>query len=450
MTTDRLLPRTFSLSILLIFLGMALLVVSTFDAAAQGRSVRVIEVDGTITPVMANYIERGIRNAERAGDDAVILRMNTPGGLTSSTDRIIGSILSSNVPVIVYVAPQGARAGSAGVYITYAAHIAAMAPSTNIGSATPVTMGGDDGMSEDMERKVKEDAVARIRELADLRGRNADWAEDAVREAANIGSRAALEQNVIDVIADDIPSLLQAIDGRTVEVNNVERELALAGATIVDDGMTMSEQFFQMISDPSIAYILLSLGMLGIFLELANPGAVVPGVTGGIFVLLALFSLGSLNVNWAGVLLIAFGFILFAADLFLGGSGGLTIGGLIAFALGSFMLMGSTENPAFQIHWGLILSMTALLGLLFLLIAGSVWRSYFRPAKTGREGLVGLSGTVRSDLDPDGTVFVAGEIWQATSADGPIPRGTRVQVVAVDGLHLRVAPVESPQALEPA
>jgi membrane-bound serine protease (ClpP class) len=441
-------PRI-AMSSLIIVIGLALLLASTIETSAQGRTVRLIDVDGAITPVMANFIQRAIDDAEQTNDAALLIRLNTPGGLTSSTDRIITSILESDVPVIVYVAPPGARAGSAGVYITYAAHVAAMAPSTNIGSATPVAM-NEEGMSEAMERKVIEDAVARIRELAELRGRNAEWAEAAVREAANIGAGSALEQNVIDVIADSVPTLLESIDGMPVTTRSGDVTLDVAGATVTDAGMTLSEQFFQMISDPSIAYILLSLGMLGIFLELANPGAVVPGVTGGIFVVLALFSLGSLNVNWAGVLLIGFGFILFVADLYLGGSGGLTIGGLIAFALGSFMLMGSTSNPAFQIHWGLILLMTGLLGILFLLIAGSVFRSHFRPSKTGREGLVGTVGTVRSDLDPDGTVFVAGEIWQATTSGEPIPRGARVQVVGIEGLHLTVRPAESVQALEPA
>jgi membrane-bound serine protease (ClpP class) len=441
-------PRI-AMSSLIIVIGLALLLASTIETSAQGRTVRLIDVDGAITPVMANFIQRAIDDAEQTNDAALLIRLNTPGGLTSSTDRIITSILESDVPVIVYVAPPGARAGSAGVYITYAAHVAAMAPSTNIGSATPVAM-NEEGMSEAMERKVIEDAVARIRELAELRGRNAEWAEAAVREAANIGAGSALEQNVIDVIADSVPTLLESIDGMPVTTRSGDVTLDVAGATVTDAGMTLSEQFFQMISDPSIAYILLSLGMLGIFLELANPGAVVPGVTGGIFVVLALFSLGSLNVNWAGVLLIGFGFILFVADLYLGGSGGLTIGGLIAFALGSFMLMGSTSNPAFQIHWGLILLMTGLLGILFLLIAGSVFRSHFRPSKTGREGLVGSVGTVRSDLDPDGTVFVAGEIWQATTSGEPIPRGARVQVVGIEGLHLTVRPAESVQALEPA
>jgi membrane-bound serine protease (ClpP class) len=417
---------------------------------AATPSVMLLDIDGAITPVVANYVERGLRDAERVGASAVVLRMNTPGGLSSAMNDITTDIFASPVPVIVYVAPSGARAGSAGVYITYAAHVAAMAPSTNIGSATPVFL-DDSGQPQDaddaMTQKVVNDAVAQIRGFAEARGRNADWAEQAVREAANITAQQALELNVIDLIAPDLPTLLDQVDGRTVETAAGPVTLQTRGAEIRTEGMGLGEQFFQLISDPSIAYILLSLGMLGIFLELANPGSILPGVLGGIFVLLALFSLGSLDVNWAGVLLMGFGFLLFVADVYVTSHGVLTIGGIAAFALGSIMLMNSTTVPAMQISKLVVAVVTILVAGFFMFIVGAVAKARLRRASTGREGLIGAIGTVRQPLAPEGYVFVEGELWRATSPAGPLEPGTSVRVIAVNGLTLTVMPAESEQAL---
>ncbi|MDI3339881.1 MAG: nodulation protein NfeD [Sphaerobacter sp.] len=429
---------------------LALAVLLTPRASAQTPHVRVLEIDGPITPVMATYVDRGLRDAERSGAAAVVLRMDTPGGLSSAMDDITADIFSSPVPVIVYVAPSGARAGSAGVYITYAAHIAAMAPSTNIGSATPVFLdeSGQAQQADDaMTKKVVNDAVAKIRGFAEARGRNADWAERAVREAENITAQQALELNVIDLIAPDLPTLLEAVDGRTVETAAGTVTLQTRGAEVRTTGMGLGEQFFQLISDPSIAYILLSLGMLGLFLELANPGSILPGVIGGIFVLLALFSLGTLDVNWAGVLLMGFGFLLFIIDVYVPSHGVLTIGGVIAFALGSIMLMNSTAGTAMQISKLVVATVTILVSAFFLFIVGSVARAQMRRPTTGREGLVGAIGTVREALAPHGYVFVEGELWRASSPAGPLEPGTAVRVIGIEGLELTVMPAEAEQAL---
>lgn len=429
---------------------LALIAMTAMDAAAATPRVRVLDVDGAITPVMANYVRRGIQDAEREADAAVVLRMNTPGGLSSAMDDITQDIFRSTVPVVVYVAPSGARAASAGVYITYAAHVAAMAPSTNIGSATPIFLdqnGQPQNTDQTMTNKVVNDAVAQIRGFAEARGRNADWAESAVREAANIGAQQAVDLRVVDLIAPDLPTLLNEIDGRTVSTAAGNVTLSTRGATTTTDGMNLSEQFFQLISDPSIAYILLSLGMLGIFLELANPGAILPGVLGGIFVLLGLYSLGSVNVNWAGVLLMGFAFLLFIVDVYVSSHGALTVGGVVAFALGSFMLMNSTTNPVLHISKLVIIVVTVLLTLFFMFLVGAVARARMRRATTGREGLVGEIGTVRHRLDPDGYVFVEGELWRASCPAGPLEPGTRVRVIGVDGLRVTVMPVEANQAL---
>jgi len=438
--------------ITILLAAMLLALASMIAPAVQAAtpSVIVLDIDGAITPVVANYVERGLRDAERVGASAVVLRMNTPGGLSSAMNDITTDIFASPVPVIVYVAPSGARAGSAGVYITYAAHVAAMAPSTNIGSATPVFL-DDSGQPQDaddaMTQKVVNDAVAQIRGFAEARGRNADWAEQAVREAANITAQQALELNVIDLIAPDLPTLLDQVDGRTVETAAGPVTLQTRGAEIHTDGMGLGEQFFQLISDPSIAYILLSLGMLGIFLELANPGSILPGVLGGIFVLLALFSLGSLDVNWAGVLLMGFGFLLFVADVYVTSHGVLTIGGIAAFALGSIMLMNSTTVPAMQISKLVVAVVTILVAGFFMFIVGAVAKARLRRATTGREGLIGAVGTVRQAIAPEGYVFVEGELWRAKSPAGPLEPGTTVRVIAIDGLTLTVMPAESEQAL---
>lgn len=363
-------------------------------------------------------------------------------------------MLSSKVPVIVYVAPSGARAASAGVSITYAAQFAAMAPATNIGSATPVFLdqnGQPRQTDEAMTKKVVNDAVAKIQGLANLRGRNADWAAEAVQKAGNITADEAAQMNVVNLVAPDLPALLNAIDGRTVTVQGDEVTLHTRDAAVITDQMNLGERLYQIVSNPSVAYILLSLGLLGLFLEFAHPGAHLPGVLGGIFALLGLFSLGNLGVNWAGVLLMAFAFVLFGIDVYVPSHGALTIGGIASFAFGSILLANSTANPVEHVPIAVVITITALLSLFFLFLMGSIIRARLRRSRTGKEGLIGAIGTVRRALEPEGMIFVDGELWRASSPVTPVPVGTRVRIVAINGLHLTVVPLEvEPAAVRPA
>ncbi len=433
----------------LLALGVLALVTSSVAAqATTERHVDVVQLDGEITPPMARYIGRAIDHAAEDGAAAVVLEMDTPGGLSSAMDDIIDDILRSPVPVVAYVAPNGARAASAGVYIAYAAHVAAMAPGTRIGSASPIFLGqnGTSDGNETLAKKVTNDAVSQIKNLAQLRGRNATWAEQAVREAVNVTAEEAAKLKVVDLLAPDVPSLLSQIDGRQVKLENRTVTLATAGATTRSVEMGWMDQLLQLLADPTIAYILLSLGSLGLFLELSNPGAILPGVIGGLFLLLALYGLGTLPVNWTGVLLIGFGFLLLAVDLFVASFGSLTIGGIVSFVLGSYLLLGEDAPPGLAISRPVIWTMTALLVGFFLFIAGASLRVRLRRPTTGREALVGEVGTVRRPLRPAGMVFLRGELWQATAADAgrggavEIPSGAPVAVTAVDGLRLIVRP----------
>ncbi|HEY7036839.1 MAG TPA: nodulation protein NfeD, partial [Thermomicrobiales bacterium] len=353
--------------LLAIALSVVMLAAQPLIASAQSESNREVvvgKIDGTITPEMERYVNRVIDQAEKESAAAVVFEMDTPGGLSSAMDDIIRDILQSDVPVVVYVTPRGARAASAGVYITYAAHVAAMAPGTNIGSASPIfedpSGNGTDG-NETLRKKVTNDAVSQIVNLANLRSRNAQWAEQAVREAVNVTADQALQLNVIDLIAPDLPTLLSDIDGRTVQMANGTATLQTKDAATREIDMTYVESFLQMLADPTIAYLLLSLGLLGLYVELSHPGVTVPGVVGGIAVVLGLFALGTLPVNWAGVLLIALAFVLFAADLFLPSFGTLTIGGLVSFVLGSYLLIGSNAPPGYEVARPVIWTLTACL-----------------------------------------------------------------------------------------
>ncbi len=438
-----------SLPVLAIVLGALLLAVQPLlaRAATPGDPVVIVaKIDGTITPVMARYVERVIKRAERDQAAAIVLQMDTPGGLSTAMDDIVRSILGSEVPVVVYVAPRGARAASAGVFITYAAHIAAMAPGTNIGSATPIFM-GEDGSAQDgsdtLQRKVTNDAVSQIKNLAQLRGRNAEWAEKAVREAANITADEAVALHVVDLLAPDLPSLLEEIDGRTVQMASGTMTLATRGVTVRNLDMTIFEEFLQLIADPTIAYLLLSLGLLGIWIELSNPGITLPGVAGAIALILGLFALGTLSVNWTGVLLIALAFVLLIVDLFVPSLGLLTIGGLVSFVIGSYLLFGDEAAPGYEVSRTAIWALTACLLAFALFLGWSVMRARLRPPATGKESLVGQIGEVRSPLAPSGMVHIQGELWRATlegAAPAELPVGSRVVVTRVDGLRLVVRP----------
>lgn len=439
--------RRFGLVVSAVLLGVGItglalgLTVRPADAQTDQPFVNVVSARGVINPSLAHYLARAVDQAEREQAAALIVEMDTPGGLDTSMREIIQRVLASRVPVIVYVAPPGSRAASAGVYITYAAHVAAMAPNTNIGSATPVSMGenGEQQMSPEMRAKVTNDAIAYIRSLAEQRGRNGDWAEQAVREGANVPASQAVQLGVVDLIANDIPDLLQKVDGRTVQTVAGPVTLHTAGVDVHRSEMGWIDEFLHVVSDPTIAYILISLGTMGMFFELSNPGAILPGVAGGICLLLGFYALGTLPVNYAGLLLMAFAVLLFVADAFAPSHGILTGGGLLSFLLGSLLLFNVPGAEAWVgvSIWTIVL-VTLSMAAFFLLIARLVARTHWLKPVTGWEGLLGKRGVARTALDPDGMVFVDGALWKASSEGGPVRKGAPVEVVGIEGLHLRV------------
>jgi membrane-bound serine protease (ClpP class) len=437
-----------SWALLLLLAGSLLAVFQPVIAQNDTPQVRLVEIDGTITPAMASYVGRAIASAEKSDADAIVLRIDTPGGLSTAMDDIVSDILESDVPVIAYVSPGNARAASAGVYITYASHIAAMAPNTNIGSASPVQGTGED-IDSTMERKVVNDAVSRIEYLAELRGRNVDWAIAAVRDAENITAARALELGVIDLMAPDLETLLNDVDGREIPLENGQTvTLRTADAHVSTIEMNAIESFLQLISEPTIAYLLLSFGSLGIFLELSNPGQFVPGIIGAVGFILGFYALGTLPVNWTGVLLIALAFALFFIELFVASFGILTVSGLAAFIIGSYMLIDQSvpgydgvSRPVIWTSAGLVLGSSLLVGMLVL-------KTQRKTSVTGATGIIGQVGEVRTALAPNGMIYVEGELWAAT-ADGlaegeSIPAGTHVEVLALDGLQLRVRQTSRP------
>jgi membrane-bound serine protease (ClpP class) len=432
--------------LLLILVGLALSLVGRPVEAARAAGdgpILVLTVQGAITPVVAQYIERGINEAERLEARAIVLRLDTPGGLDGAMRAIIQRTLTSRVPVIAYVSPTGGRAASAGTFIIYAAHLAAMAPSTTIGSASPVSLGQDgqpQAQSEAMTNKVTNDAVSLIRGLAERRGRNADWAEQAVRRAANLTASDALQQRVVEIIANDLDDLLRQADGRSVTLEQGPLTLRTAGVARQEFQPNPAESFLQLITDPTIAYLLLSLGMLGLYFEFSNPGAILPGVVGAIALVVALFALGSLPVNWAGVLLMALAFVMFGLELFAPTHGALMIGGIISFVLGSLLLINSSAEPIFQIAPSAILAVTLSLAAFGVFAVVAIWRDHHRRPTVGGEALVGEVAVVRSALRPRGMVVLGGERWRAISQVGPIDSGQSVRVLAVHGLELVVTP----------
>ncbi len=414
--------------------------VSTLWAQEQPR-VYLLTLNGVVNPVASDFIHHGIEVATREGAECLIIQMDTPGGLMKSMRQIVKDILASPVPIVVYVAPSGSRAGSAGVFITYAAHIAAMAPGTNIGAAHPVNMGiGKDSTQQTMMEKVTNDAVAYIRSIAEKRHRNADWAEKAVRESASIPAREALKLHVVDVLADNVDSLLAWMDGKEVEVLTGKKTLHTRNAKIVPMEMSWRLKILNVISDPNIAYILLLIGIYGIFFELYNPGTILPGVVGGISLILAFYALHTLPVNYAGLLLILFSIILFIAEIKIPSYGLLTVGGIVSLTLGSLMLFDSSV-PFIQVSWKVILFAVILTTLFFLFAVGMGIRAQRRKAVTGSEGLIGEEGeAVEAFRKGEGQIMVHGEIWKAQSEE-KILKGDKVVVTEVKGLKLIVKKV---------
>jgi membrane-bound serine protease (ClpP class) len=352
---------------------------------------------------------------------------------------MIKAMLASPIPVVVYVAPDGSRAASAGVFITLAAHVAAMAPGTNIGAAHPVALGGSQ-MDKTMLEKVENDAAAYIRSLAERWGRNADWAEDAVRKSVSIGASEAVEKHVVDLMAGSLDELLEKIDGKTVEAAGRKVTLKTAGAQVEPISMTMKQRILSLLSDPNVAYLLMLLGFYGIFFELSSPGAVLPGIIGGIAIILAAYALQLLPVNWAGLALMALALVLFILEIKVPSHGALTIGGIIALTLGSLMLFESPA-PFLRVSLKVIIPAALATGGFFFFLVGKAVRAQRAQVATGFEGLIGTEGTVREWTDGRGTVFVRGEIWKAVSPS-TLETGQAVTVTGVDGLKLTVVPAE--------
>lgn len=419
----------------------------------------VLEIDGVIGPAVADYVVRELRAVNRDDTRLVVLRMNTPGGLDTSMREIIRAILSSPVPVVTYVAPSGARAASAGTYIAYASAIAAMAPGTNLGAATPIHLGGAPGLpggsqkdkgkggegssssSEPADaetRKAVNDAVAYIRGLAELNGRNADWAADAVRSAVSLPASEALKLHVIDVIADDVPDLLRKIDGRSVNLGGKPERLATADLEIVSARPDWRTELLAVITDPNVAFILMLIGVYGLIFEFLNPGAVAPGLIGSISLLVALYALNLMPINYAGAGLVLLGIGLMVAEAHIGSFGVIGIGGVIAFVIGAIMMFPSGA-PGFALSLSVVAVATLITAALFLLVLTMLLRSRRRPVVTGKEGLLGAEGETVAWDGGEGRVRVHGEIWRAR-AQQPLQAGERVRVVEREGLVLVVEP----------
>ena len=425
----------------LAFLALGSLLLA-FPLFAASRQVVVIRMEGAIDPPTASYVERAIERTSETHAQALVITINTPGGLMKSMRDITQAMLGSSVPVITYVSPTGAQAGSAGVFITMAGHLAAMAPGTNIGAAHPVS-GTGEAVESEMKKKITNDAVATIRAIADERHRNADWAEKAVRESVSITNRQAVKLRVVDMTARDLDELLRLADGRTVTVAGSKRvTLRTAGAEQVALPPNWREGLLHTLSDPNIAYILMLLGVYGLIFELSNPGAIFPGVVGGICLILGLYSLAVLPISHAGLALLLLGITLLIVDIFAASHGVLTVGGIVAFAAGSLMLTGA-RGPGLAIAWPLILGATAVTALFFMTVVGLGVRAQYRKVTTGAQGMIGEVGVARTALAPEGTVLVEGELWKARVTEGSIELGQKVRVVAMHGFELTVEKVEA-------
>jgi len=432
-------------------LVLTALFASLVAPARAAERALVLDVNGVIGPAIADYIVRELHRASPDTVGVVVLRMNTPGGLDTSMRQIISAILASPVPVVTYVAPSGARAASAGTYVAYASAIAAMAPGTNIGAATPVQLGGpmlpggsaDQKKSEkpgdaaDTEtRKVVNDAIAYIRSLAAINGRNADWAADAVRSAVSLPATEALSLHVIDVVADNIPDLLGKIDGRTVTVAGKPRQIATGGLTVVTVTPDWRTELLALVTNPNVAFILLLIGVYGLILEFFNPGAVAPGLIGSICLVVALYALALLPVNYAGVALVLIGIGLMIAEAHIGAFGAIGVGGIVAFVIGALMMFPAGV-PGLQLSSAVVIGTAIASAALFVLVLAVLLRSRKRPVVTGGEALIGAAGEAVAWHGREGRVSIKGELWRARAA-APLQAGAAIKVVDRDGLVLVV------------
>src|SRR6267143_969772 len=422
---------------------LVLLVILSWAGQSLAAPVAVVPVEGAIGPATADFVRRAIERAATDGTELVVLRIDTPGGLDTSMREIIKSILASPVPVASFVAPSGARAASAGTFILYASHIAAMAPGTNLGAASPVSlMGGGtdkDGKKTDdtMTKKVTNDAVAYIRGFAQMRKRNADWAEQAVREGVSLPAEEALKQKVIDVMAADVPALLTALEGRTVEAGGAKRTLNVGGAVAQEVQTDWRTRFLAVVTNPAVAYLLILLVVYGLLFEFMNPGLVMPGVVGVIALLIAAYALHLLPVNYAGLALILLGIGFMIAEAFLPAYGSLGVGGLIAFVIGSIMLIQDTTLPGFEIPIALIAGVTAASAGFLIFVVGMLVKSRRRAVVSGREQMIGARGEALDNFEREGWARVLGEQWKVR-APGAVRRGQKLRVTGMHGLVLEV------------
>jgi len=419
-----------------IFALVSLLTISFVSSMvnASSSNIEILRIEGTIVPVVADYIERGISEAESKGSTACIIELNTPGGLLSSTEKIVQRILNARVPIVVYVSPQGSWAASAGTFITISAHVAAMAPGTSIGAAHPVSVGEE--MPEEQAKKVTEYSSAWIRSIAEMRGRDCEQAELAVIESKSFTSAEAMEAHLIDLQTDNLESLISQIDGRKVTLATGEEVVIDTGGYVLSKNeMNGIERFLQVISDPNIAYILMTLATIGLITEISNPGMIFPGVAGGISLLLAFYSLGVLNAYWGGVLLILFAFGLFVAEVYTPTFGILTAGGIISLVMGSLTLF---SHSSVEVNRGLIAVVTLVMAVFVAFLIWAVVRGQRRRVATGAEGLIGAVAVAQTALAPKGTVLVEGERWIARVDSGRVKPGEEVVVTEVEELKLVV------------
>ena len=417
-------------------LGLFILVILILSCNLNSSVIILAKFEGIIGAISARYMEKVIRKAESEGAECLIFLLDTPGGTMTAMKGMVKSELNSNIPVVVFIYPRGAGAGSAGVFITLAAHIAAMAPGTNIGAAHPVSIGKK--MDKEMSKKVTNDAVAYIESIAQERGRNVRWARDAVRKSVSVAAEDALELNVIDVIAQDVDDLLELIDGTTVNIKGETKVINTKDVFVKEINLSFRENFLNRISNPNIAYTLLTLGSAGLIYEITHPGAIFPGLVGAVCLILAFFAFQTLPFSYAGIALIIMGMIMFFLETKTPTNGPLTIGGIVTMLIGSAMLF-DTDVPFLKVSWSVILPVVIFLGAFFLFVAWMTIRAMTKKPTTGKKGLIGEIATIKSNILPGktGSVFIHGEYWDAVS-DKKIKSGEEVIIVSVEGLKLKV------------
>ena len=440
--------RVRALSVLILLVGLAFAIAPTAAKSPNGKLIESVEFDMTINPASAEWAKEALDDAKSKHAYMVIFRLDTPGGLDDSMRKIIKHIIAAPMPVVVYVYPNGARAASAGLYITQSADVAAMAPQTNIGSATPISLGGGN-QDKVLGRKIRNDATAYVRALAEVHGRNANLAAQMVQKATNVPALEAKRRNLVDVIAPDVPTLVRQLDGFQVKGPKAQT-LHTAGAHIESRSVPFKFRLLELLVNPNTVFLLFTLGLIGLGFELFHPGAILPGALGAVSLIIALFGLAQLPINIAGLLLILLAFGLFVAEAFLTSHGALAIGGVVSLIFGGLLLFNT--NDAYEVSVPIVVFTAALLGSFFAWVIGKAVQARHRTVHTGAEEMIGAQGVVRSRLDPVGQVFVRGALWRARTANGrPLGTGEKVIVDDIDGLTLTVSPAvrePEPQRVE--